>query len=69
MRSFVTYPWQRKYLNNFNNNQYLRENTSYDDSKSGITTENETSLIIKKILSNLRVSYTDYFDCKDISVD
>jgi hypothetical protein len=28
MRSFVVYPWQRKHLNNFNNNQYLRENYS-----------------------------------------
>ena len=69
MRSFVVYPWQRKYLNNFNNNQYLRENPSQDDNDSGITTENETSVIIKKVLSNLRVSYTDYFNCKDIPVE
>lgn len=69
MRSFVAYPWQRKYLNNFNNNQYLRENPSQDDNDSGITTENETSVIIKKVLSNLRISYTDYFDYKDIPVE
>jgi len=59
---FVVYPWQRKYLNNFNNNIPLYETP---DGKTGITTENgEPSLIIKKILANLRVCYTDYFDRK-----
>ena len=65
---FVVYPWQRKYLNNFNNNIPLYETP---DGKTGITTENgEPSLIIKKILANLRVCYTDYFDRKqDISTE
>lgn len=56
--SYVVYPWQRKYLNNFNNNQSLIEIPSDD---YGITTESgEPSLIIKKILGNLRFCYTDY---------
>lgn len=65
---FVVYPWQRKYLNNFNKNVPLYETP---DDKTGITTENgEPSLIIKKILANLRVCYTDYFDRKqDISTE
>ena len=56
--AYVVYPWQRKYLNNFNNNQELVDNP---DSKQGITTEaGEPSLIIKKVLGNLRFCYTDY---------
>lgn len=56
--AYVVYPWQRKYLNNFNNNQELVDNPN---SRQGITTEaGEPSLIIKKILGNLRFCYTDY---------
>lgn len=56
--AYVVYPWQRKYLNNFNNNQMLVENPH---SKQDITKEsNEPSLILKKILGNLRFCYTDY---------
>lgn len=59
--SYVVYPWQRKYLNNFNNNQNLIQQPNYNDDQ-GITTETgEPSLIIKKILANLRFCYTDYF--------
>lgn len=55
---FVVYPWQRKYLNNFNNNQEL---VKTPDEDQGITTESgEPSLIIRKILANLRFCYTDY---------
>lgn len=57
---FVVYPWQRRYLNNFNNNRSLVKNPNDDQ---GITTESgEPSLIIKKILANLRFCYTDYCD-------
>ena len=66
--SYVVYPWQRKYLNNFNNNQMLVDNP---DSDQGITTEaGEPSLIIKKILGNLRFCYTDYCTTQvDESID
>ncbi len=60
---YVVYPWQRKYLNNFNNNQMLVDNP---DSDQSITTESgEPSLIIKKILGNLRFCYTDYCNIND----
>lgn len=59
--SYVVYPWQRKYLNNFNNNQNLIQQPNYNKDQ-GITTETgEPSLIIKKTLANLRFCYTDYF--------
>jgi hypothetical protein len=63
---YVVYPWQRKYLNNFNNNQMLVDNP---DSRQGITTESgEPSLIIKKILGNLRFCYTDYCEKNEINI-
>lgn len=60
MKSYVVYPWHRKYLNNFNNNQFLVENLVENDSDSGITNEQPTSTIIKKVLSNLRVGDSQY---------
>jgi len=60
MKSYVVYPWQRKYLNNFNNNTFLLEKYYANNQKSNITEEQPTSTIIKKILGNIKVGQTIY---------
>lgn len=57
---YIVYPWQRQYLNNWNQNKYEPFDSSHNDQDAGITLESETSKIIKKVLSNLRYCNSSY---------
>lgn len=57
-RSYFVYPWQRQHLNNYNSNQFNNDLEDGAPDEIGITSEQESSNIIHKILANIKVGYT-----------
>lgn len=63
--SYYVYPWQRQFLNNYNNGNSQIENVMTDD-KYGYYPDSESSKLQVKILSNLRFSLnTKYFSSQN----